>query len=145
MRAEDAFEANFELLIDALDTDLAYIRKHTRLLTRAIEWQDNNRPRTDVLRGPELTATEGWLSISKSMDPQSAEFHDDDITFSRDNVSWIQRLIYSSIAAAFILGLAQKLAAEETARIANSKSVATFSLIDREKNSELSLLLATES
>jgi len=79
------------------------------------------------------------------MEPQSAEFHDDDITFSRDNVSWIQRLIYSSIAAAFILGLAQKLAAEETARIANSKSVATFSLIEREKNSELSLLLATES
>ena len=79
------------------------------------------------------------------MEPQSAEFHDDDITFSRDNVSWIQRLIYSSIAAAFILGLAQKLAAEETALIANSKSVATFSLIEREKNSELSLLLATES
>ena len=41
LREEDDFEANFELLIDALDTDLAYIREHTRLLTRAIEWHDN--------------------------------------------------------------------------------------------------------
>ncbi|MDP7279993.1 MAG: toll/interleukin-1 receptor domain-containing protein, partial [Candidatus Poribacteria bacterium] len=69
LRAEDDFEANFELLIDALDTDLAYIKEHTRLLTRAIEWQDNNRRRTDVLRGPELTAAEGWLTISQLMEP----------------------------------------------------------------------------
>ena len=83
MRAEDAFEANFELLIDALDTDLAYIREHTRLLTRAIEWHDNNRRRTDVLRGPELLAAEGWLSISQSMQPPATELHDDYITFSQ--------------------------------------------------------------
>jgi hypothetical protein len=46
-----------------LDTDLAYIREHTRLLTRAIEWHDNNRRRTNILRVPELTAAEGWLAI----------------------------------------------------------------------------------
>ena len=56
-------QPDFELLIDALDTDLAYIREHTRLLTRAIEWHDNNRRRTNVLRVPELTAAEGWLAI----------------------------------------------------------------------------------
>ena len=41
LRQEDDFEANFERLIDALDTDLAYIREHTRLLTRAIEWHES--------------------------------------------------------------------------------------------------------
>jgi len=39
LRQEEDFEANFELLVDALDTDL----------TRAIEWNDNNRPRTGGL------------------------------------------------------------------------------------------------
>ena len=34
LREEDDFEANLELLIDALDTDLGYVREHTRLLTR---------------------------------------------------------------------------------------------------------------
>ena len=116
-------------------------------MTRAIEWQDNNKRRSDVLRGPELTAAEGWLSISRSMEPQSTELHDDYITFSWANASRIQRLIYSSIGVAFIilvLGLAQKLVAEETARIANSKSLAAFSLIERERNSEQSLLLASK-
>ena len=105
LRAEDDFEANFELLIDALDTDLAYIREHTRLLTRAIEWHDNNRRRTDVLRGPELTAAEGWLAISQSMEPQSAELHDDYITFSRATVNQFQRLMISGVAVAFVLVL----------------------------------------
>ena len=103
LRQEDDFEANFELLIDALDTDLAYIREHTRLLTRAIEWHDNNRRRTDVLRGPELTAAEGWLSISQSMEPQSTELHDDCIIFSRATVSRIQGAIYSDITVVFVM------------------------------------------
>ena len=38
LREEDDFNTNFELLIDALDTDLEYVKEHTRLLTRAIEW-----------------------------------------------------------------------------------------------------------
>ncbi len=37
LRAEDNFKANFELLIDALETDFDHVREHTRLLTRAIE------------------------------------------------------------------------------------------------------------
>ena len=36
LRQEDDFEAGLELLIGALDTDLVYIKEHTRLLTRAI-------------------------------------------------------------------------------------------------------------
>ena len=43
LRAEDNFKANFELLIDALETDLDHVREHTRLLTRAIEWDQDQR------------------------------------------------------------------------------------------------------
>lgn len=64
LRPKDDFEVNFELLIEALSTDLSYIREHTRLLTRAIEWDENNRRRSNILRGPELIAAEGWLAIS---------------------------------------------------------------------------------
>ena len=166
LRQEDDFEANFELLIDALDTDLAYIREHTRLLTRAIEWHDNNRRRTDVLRGPELTAAEGWLSISQSMEPQSTELHDDYITFSRATVNRFQRLIISGVTVAFVLvlGLAafsfyksnqseerrkeadsQRQLAEKTTRIATAQSLSAFALAEMETDPELSLLLATKS
>jgi len=42
-KGKDAFNANFGLLIKALDTDLESIRKHTRLLTLAIDWDKNQR------------------------------------------------------------------------------------------------------
>ena len=69
LRPEDDFEVNFELLIEALSTDLVYVREHTRLLTRAIEWDENSRRRSNILRGPELMAAEGLLAISQSMQP----------------------------------------------------------------------------
>ena len=150
LREEEDFEANFELLVDALDTDLAYIREHTRLLIRAIEWNDNNWPRTDGLRWPELTAVEGWLSISQSMEPQSTELRDDYITFSRATVNRLQRLIYSGVAVAFVLVLGLAVFAilpstAGTARISTSQALAAFALAEMETDPELSLLLATES
>lgn len=37
-RESDDFDTAFQSLIAALDTDLDWVRAHTRLLTRAIEW-----------------------------------------------------------------------------------------------------------
>ena len=59
LRQEDAFETNFELLVDALDTDLDYVREHTRLLRSALEWEKNGRRTCAILRGQELIVTEG--------------------------------------------------------------------------------------
>ncbi len=35
----DDFEAGIDILVSTLDTDLEWVRAHTRLLTRAIEWE----------------------------------------------------------------------------------------------------------
>ena len=40
LRQEDDFEANFELLIQALDTDLEHVREHTRVLSSGIRISD---------------------------------------------------------------------------------------------------------
>ncbi len=173
LRQEDDFEAGLELLIGALDTDLVYIREHTRLLTRAIEWHDNDKRRSDVLRGPDLTAAEGWLAISHSMEPRSTDLHGDYIAFSRATVNRLQRLIYSAITVAFaiVLGLAffafqqrnqavdaknvaearrqeadiQRQLAQKTARASKSQALAAFALMEVDKDTELSILLSTES
>ena len=104
LREEDDFEANFKLLIDALDTDLDYVREHTRLLTLAIEWDKNQRRRSAVLRGQELKTAEGWLEQSGSKDPQPAELHREYLAFSRITVNRLQRFIVSSVSVAFVLG-----------------------------------------
>ena len=102
LREGDDFEANLELLITALDTDLDYVREHTRLLTLAIEWDKNQRRRSAVLRGQELQTAEGWLQQSGSKDPQPTELHREYLSFSRTAVDRLQRLVISSFAVAFV-------------------------------------------
>ena len=152
LRQEDDFEANFELLIDALDTDLEYVKEHTRLLTLAIDWDENQRRRSAGLRGQELQTAEGWLQQSGSKDPQPSELHREYLAFSRTVVDRFQRLVISSVAVAFVLvlGLAvfsfyQKQQVVKIARIATSKSLAAFALVEMATDPELSLLFATES
>jgi hypothetical protein len=50
-REDDDFEQALHDLVYALDTDLDWVRAHTRLLTRAIEWDDNDRNNSFLLRG----------------------------------------------------------------------------------------------
>ena len=166
LREEDDFEANVELLISALDTDLDYVREHTRLLTLAIEWDKNQRRRSAVLRGQELQTAEGWLRQSGSKDPQPTELHREYLIFSRTAVDRLQRLVISSVTVAFVLMMgvsvfafyqrnqsekqrreadAQRQLAEKTTRIATAQSLAAFALAEMETAPELSLLLATES
>ena len=166
LREEDDFEANLELLITALDTDLDYVREHTRLLTLAIEWDKNQRRRSAVLRGQELQTAEGWLRQSGSKDPQPTELHREYLIFSRTAVDRLQRLVISSVTVAFVLMMgvsvfafyqrnqsekqrreadAQRQLAEKTTRIATAQSLAAFALAEMETAPELSLLLATES
>lgn len=57
-RDEDNFEEAFQDLVDALDTDLDWVHAHTRLLTRAIEWDANGRENSFVLRGNNLHEAE---------------------------------------------------------------------------------------
>ena len=61
-RESDDFEEATDTLIRALDTDLKWVRAHTRLLTRAIEWDANGRNNSFVLRGEDLRAAEQWLA-----------------------------------------------------------------------------------
>ena len=166
LRAEDDFEANFELLIQALDTDLEHVREHTRLLTRAIEWDQDQRSKGLALSRQELTMAEGWLTQGVSKEPRPAELHSEYIAFSRAAVNRLQRLMISGVVVAFVLvlGLAffsflqrqqavtqklvaeqQRLRAEETARISTSRALAAFALAQMETDPERSLLLVTES
>ena len=184
LREEDDFDAGFELLIDALDTDLDYVKEHTRLLTRAIEWDQDERARGLALSRRELQVAERWLTQGLSTEPKPTDLHGEYVDFSRTVVDRFQRLMVSSVTVAFVLmmGLSvfafyqrnqagkeadaqrqlaeqakgeadtQRQAAEKAreraekiARIATSKSLAAFALVEMETDPELSLLLATES
>jgi hypothetical protein len=61
------FEATLAELIEALDTDLDWVKTHTRLLVRAREWTGGRGDRSSgdrsrLLRGRDLRAAEAWLA-----------------------------------------------------------------------------------
>lgn len=58
---DSRFEQDFEKLINALDTNLAYVREHTRLLMRAKEWAQRERDVSLLLRGRDLQDAENLL------------------------------------------------------------------------------------
>jgi len=61
-RDGDDFEKAIDTLISAFDTDLDWVHDHTRLLTRAIQWNTNGKNNSFVFRGDELRSAERWLA-----------------------------------------------------------------------------------
>jgi WD40 repeat protein len=56
-------------ILAALDADLEWERRHTRLTLRAVEWDEAGRERSLLLRGADLAAAEAWLRDSATRDP----------------------------------------------------------------------------
>lgn len=60
----DGFDEGFQELVDAFHTDLDWLHEHTRLLTRAIEWDKSGRDSSFVLRGSDRPADGGRMAGS---------------------------------------------------------------------------------
>ncbi len=63
-RESDPFDAATEKLLSALDTDLPWVRAHTRLLIRASEWEAKGRNKSLRLHGDDLRSAEQWLTAA---------------------------------------------------------------------------------
>lgn len=108
-READDFAATVESLIDALDTDLDWVRAHTRLLTRAIEWESKGKNTSFVLRGDDLRAAEKWLTeAGADKERQPTPLQTDYIIASRKSAARRQRITLGAVSfgAVVAVGLA---------------------------------------
>ncbi len=71
--SDAAFENSYGKLLKAIDTDLAYVRLHTRLLVRAREWDTRGRSGGFLLSSGELREYADWLRAAESKDPKPTE------------------------------------------------------------------------
>ncbi|MEQ9623218.1 TIR domain-containing protein [Coleofasciculus chthonoplastes] len=67
------FFTNFGELTRTLDADPDYIRNHTRLLLKAMEWEREGQDDSFLLRGKDLKAGEEWLAQSVNKEPSPTE------------------------------------------------------------------------
>lgn len=72
-----------KLLLKALDNDLRHCRYHTKLLTRAIDWEKHDFEKSLLLHGPDLQRAKHWLSASAlGKEPKPTTLHLSFITAS---------------------------------------------------------------
>jgi adenylate cyclase len=84
-RETDDFDLGFEQLISAIDTDLAHVRLHTRLLERAIEWEKERRNQSFLLRGEDLDRSQNWLVQAEQKEPKPTELQREYISNSQSS------------------------------------------------------------
>jgi GTPase SAR1 family protein len=79
----DDFDAAFQKLVAAIETDVPYVRAHTRLLMRAREWEAARQDISFLLRGSDLQQAEAWFAQSADRSPQPTALQRDYIETSR--------------------------------------------------------------
>jgi WD40 repeat protein len=160
LRDGDDFETGVEKVLSALRTDLEWVRLHTRILGRAIEWDARSEDRSLLLRGSELREAETWLSTpphDESMAPTEQQIRY--VFESRRAAAKRQR--YAAIGGAAVVvalavlsvfallqrneAVAQRDEARRQTARAQSQALAAQSAVELDVDPELSLLLAMEA
>jgi WD40 repeat protein len=153
------FEANFQHLLADLDENPEYLREHTRLLTRALEWQRSGNEKSLLLRGNDLTHAETLLRTSAAMKPQFTNLQTQYVLASREVANRGRNKIVGSVVVALILtaGLsvrlffqtraanAARLDAEHQLLISQARELVLGGESKIKQDPELSLLLAIQA
>ncbi|RMF82456.1 MAG: TIR domain-containing protein [Chloroflexi bacterium] len=161
---EDLFDEGLQKLITAINTDLAYVREHTRLLVRAREWSNKERDSGYLLSGSELREAEKWLAVAMDKEPAPTSIQVEYIGASqaadrsrltRILTAMVFGLIVLAVLAVFAanqrriavnnerIAVQESIRANEAERLAVSRQLATQSLLSLNNELDLSLLLST--
>lgn len=103
------FENAVEKLVTALNSDIEWLREHTRVGEIARRWDASGRPRSEVLRGATLAAAERWLVDQPKAAPAPTSLHREFIAESRHRATrrqqyWIGgSLSVAAVAAALAI------------------------------------------
>ena len=105
LRETDDFEQAFQGLLRAIDTDLEYVQRHTRVAMRADEWLQNLQDHSFLLRGSGLETVEQWLAQATGKQPFPTDFQRQYISLSRLMETARQKVQARRRTAMFAIGL----------------------------------------
>ena len=95
------YDQKLQTLVQAIETDLDYVKDHTRLQVRSMEWEQGNRQDDFLLRGMDLNHAQEWLiKASGNLQPSPTSLQEAFIKASLANVKARRiRLIRAIIAS----------------------------------------------
>lgn len=152
LRDADDFDKGFQTLCSAMDTDLEWIKTHTRIQVRALEWDKKNRSASFALRGEDLTEGERFLANGATKNPIPTQLQSDYILASRTDATRRQRQTLAGVTLALVISIAlgitafiQRHEAVKQAAISRNGELSAQSIALRETNFQVSLLLGIEA
>lgn len=104
-REQDAFDAALQTLLHAINTDLNWVRTHTQLLNKAVEWDNKARDNGLLLRGKELVSSEGTIAANQHKEPALTKLQQYYVQRGRQYASQRKRL-FTTIATLLIAVIA---------------------------------------
>jgi len=148
-REHDDFDTSFQALVKAINTDLGYVRAHTRFLTKAIDWETKGQDKGLLLRGIDLKEGEAWLASSGEKEPNPTPLQVNYIVASRQAAVSRQRTLLGAVTLGLVVALVlaalafyQYQVADKRGRIALSRQLAAQSLNLPDAEHSLRLLLS---
>ena len=153
LRKQDNFDETIPKLVQSINTDLEWVRQHTRILERSIEWERKHKNSSSLLSGSDLDEAEHWMSEAalkpnRQVLPLQAEYiHESRTVAARRQRSLLVGVslaaIISLVAAAFavyqsIQAVKQRELAQasEAVAVENQHIAATQETIAKEKQKE---------
>lgn len=106
LREQDNFDETIPRLVQSINTDLGWVRQHTRLLEQAMEWDQKSRNNSFLLNGTELEDAEKWMTDASAQSnrqvlPIQAEY----ISASRKYAVRRQRIVLAGVSLALVVSI----------------------------------------
>ncbi|MEM6624661.1 MAG: toll/interleukin-1 receptor domain-containing protein [Pseudomonadota bacterium] len=131
----DPFENAVDTLVSALNTDIEWIREHTRLTTLAARWVRSNRSPRFLLRGQDIIDAERWRDNRPAEAPAVTQHQATLISDSRAAGGRRQRNVVLGACAAAAVGSALAvLAYLQSVEADTQRDIAQANAIEAEAN-----------
>ena len=123
----------FRSLIEAMDTDVDWVRAHTRLLVRSREWENNKHDNSYVLRGADLGDAEDWLTRGAALEPKPTPLQIQYITGSRKSANRRQRMLLGAVTFGLVVAVTLAVVAFHQRQTAvRERNIAEARLLDKQ-------------
>src|SRR6266487_962095 len=124
LRDSDNFDETLPKLIQSINTDLGWVRQHTRLLEQATEWNEKSQNSSFLLNGTELQEAERWVAqasghANRQIVPIQAQY----INASRKFADRRQRIVLAGVSLALVVSIVLSIfawIARDQAKVAES-------------------------
>ena len=106
LRESDDFDNTLPKLVDSIQTDLGWVRQHTRLLQRATEWNRKNRNNSFLLQGADLEDAERWMTEAAAQPNREVfSLQAEYVSASRTAATKRQRTVMVGISLALVVSV----------------------------------------